>query len=95
MFVRMATFRLLADKAEEAAQTYAQKGAPLVRQQPGNQGCFLLEPVEPGADHVACTLWATEANAQAYEQSGLAQQVANLLRPAFAGPPQLRTFRSR
>jgi heme-degrading monooxygenase HmoA len=95
MWVRMARFQLQPEKAEEAARLYAEVAAPRVRATGGNLGCYLLEPATPGDPHVACTLWESEAHAQAYEASGAAAEVAGLIRSAFAGPPELRSYRSR
>jgi heme-degrading monooxygenase HmoA len=91
----MAQFHLVPERAEEAVRIYAEQAVPKVRAFPGNVDCYLLEPLDAEDNYVACTLWESEAHAKAYEQSGAAQEIAGLIRSAFAGPPQLKTYRAR
>ncbi len=53
----------------------------------------MLEPLDPDGPHLACTVWDSEASARAYETSGAAKEIANLIRHAFAAPPRLRSYR--
>ena len=93
MFVRMAQFQLDPERASAAIRQYVTQGVPRVKACVGNLDCYLLEPVVEGEAFMACTLWASEADAKAYEVSGLAQEVASLLRVAFVGAPVLKTYR--
>ena len=95
MWVRMARFKLLPDERESAIARYASEGLPRARTFPGNVACYLLEPLVEGQEYVACTIWETEQHARDYETSGAAKEVADMLRPAFAGPPMLETYRTR
>jgi heme-degrading monooxygenase HmoA len=65
-----------------------------VRSQPGNLGCLLLEPVLAEEEHAVLTLWRDRAAAEAYEASGTAKEVVDLVRAHFAGPPTLRSYES-
>jgi heme-degrading monooxygenase HmoA len=93
MFIRMAKFRLKAEQREAAVRAYHQLGLPKVKASPGNVAGYLLEPVE-GDEHVAITIWNSEADAKAYEASGTAAEVAGTIRAAFAGPPELQSYRA-
>jgi heme-degrading monooxygenase HmoA len=95
MFLRIARFKLIPGKREEAVNTYNERGVPRVRAFPGNVACYLLEPTVDGDDFLACTIWQTEEHARAYETSGAAAEVAALVRPAFAGAPELKSYRTR
>ena len=95
MFVRIARFKLIPEKREEALRTYHEKGVPRVRAFAGNVACYLLEPLVDGDEFLACTLWQTEEHARAYETSGAAAEVAGLIRAAFAGPPELKSYLTR
>jgi heme-degrading monooxygenase HmoA len=91
----MGTFAVVDGQMDELARVYESECVPIVRGEPGNVDCYLLEPVLAGEPAVACTLWRTEAHAQRYEASGRAQEVVALVRRFFAGPPTLRAYHSR
>jgi heme-degrading monooxygenase HmoA len=92
MFVRLGAFAVKPGELETLRETYNGVCVPLVRAQPGNVDCFLLEPVA-GGDIVACTMWRTEEDAVRYESSGTAKDVVAKVRQHFAGPPKLDAYR--
>jgi heme-degrading monooxygenase HmoA len=92
MFVRLGTFAVKPGELETLRTTYEGACVPVVRAEPGNVDCFLLEPVG-GGDVVACTMWRTEEDAVRYEASGTAQEVVAKVRQLFAGPPTLAAYR--
>ena len=94
MWVRLARFKLKAETREQSVKVYNEQGVPRVRGFAGNVACYLLEPVTDD-EFIACTIWETEEHAKAYESSGAAREVADLLRPAFAGPPELKTYQTQ
>jgi heme-degrading monooxygenase HmoA len=93
MFIRIAEVMLLPHVAEEARRIYAEQAAPRVTRVAGNVGCYMLEPLDADAPHLACTVWDSEESARAYESSGAAKEVAGLIRHTFANPPRLRSYR--
>jgi heme-degrading monooxygenase HmoA len=95
MWVRLGSFRVKTGQAGALRTTYNARAFPKVRAFPGNLGCLLLEPVTPGDEQfVACTLWASRGDADAYEASGAAQEVVRLVREFFAEAPTLRSYES-
>ena len=94
MWVRMGSFSVKPGAAETLRNTYNEQAVPMVRSQPGNLGCVLLEPESPAEEHVVLTLWRDRAAAEAYESSGAAAEVVALVRAHFAGPPTLRSYSS-
>jgi heme-degrading monooxygenase HmoA len=93
MWVRLGTFTVKAGQAEALRATYNTRAVPRVRSFAGNLGCLLLEPATADdASFIACTLWATRADAEAYESSGTAQEVVGLVREYFSGPPSLKAY---
>lgn len=95
MWVRLGTFSVKPGQAEALRTTYNTKAVPKVRRFKGNLGCLLLEPATAGdASFIACTLWASRADAEAYESSGAAQEVVALVREYFSGPPSLKAYLS-
>ena len=91
MFVRLGSFEVRAGRLDELRATYYRDCVPIVRAAPGNVDAYLLEPTE--GPIIACTIWRTEEDALAYEASGTAQEVVARVKPLFAGPPTLRSYR--
>ncbi len=95
MWVRLGSFRVRAGQGDALRITYNTRAVPKVRAFPGNLGCLLLEPATPDDEQfVACTLWASRGDADAYESSGAAQEVVGLVREFFAEAPTLRSYES-
>jgi heme-degrading monooxygenase HmoA len=93
MFVRVGEFDVKPGALVALRERYNAQAAPLVRSAPGSVDCFLLEPVDPDGPAAVCTMWETEADATAYEASGSANTVVDMVREFFAGPPALRSYR--
>jgi quinol monooxygenase YgiN len=95
MWIRVGAFKVKAGAVDDLRATYNEVAVPRVRAFAGNLGCLLLEPVAGNDDEfLVITIWNGRAAADAYEGSGAAAEVVNLVRPFFAGPPALRTYES-
>lgn len=92
-FVRMGSFRIQPGTLDELRRLYLGECAPLVKAEPGNLDCCLLESTADAETVSAWTEWVSEAHAQAYEQSGAAQRMVGRVKHLFAGPPSLQSFR--
>ncbi|HVV53278.1 MAG TPA: antibiotic biosynthesis monooxygenase family protein [Polyangia bacterium] len=93
MFIRLGSFEVAPGRLDELRATYDRDCVPLVKAAPGNLDVYLMEPAEGTGPLVACTVWRTEADAAAYEASGTAKEVVARVKPLFAGPPTLRSYR--
>ena len=93
MFVRHGVFEVVPGKLDELRETYNRDCVPIVRAAPGNIDVYLLESVDGAGPIIASTIWETEEYARAYEASGTAQQVVAKVRPFFARPPTLHSYR--
>ncbi len=93
MFIRLGSFDVVPGKLDELRAIYNRDCVPIVRSAPGNVDAYLLEPVEGVGQIIACTTWATEQAAVAYEASGTAKEVVGKVKRFFAGPPTLRSYR--
>ena len=97
MFVRLGTFEVQPGRLDELRATYYRDCVPIVKAAPGNVDVYLMEPAEgagPGTGPIlACTIWRTEEDAVAYDASGTAKDVVARVKPLFAGPPSLRSYR--
>ena len=90
-FVRIGQFKALPDKTEELKLVYAAEAIPAIRSAAGNVSAVLLQQHEAAESFLAITVWKTEADAIAYDQSGQAATMVDKIRFSFAGPPTLTT----
>ena len=91
-FVRVGEFRTKKDAADEVARIYESEAIPVIRRASGNLTALLLRQHEQPDRFLAITIWRSRAEAEAYEKSGLAQEMVSKIRHAFAGPPTLTTY---
>ncbi len=73
-------------KMSEVVAIIRDSVAPVVRQQPGNQGAILLTDTNTNKA-IAVALWETEADAAAVITSGWYQEQVAKLTDVMAGPP--------
>ena len=93
MFVRVGTCQVLPGSVPAFQARYLDECTPLVRAVEGSIACFIAENVDSTAPLVVCTVWRSEADALAYEASGRAAEVVDLVREFFAAPPTLSSYR--
>jgi heme-degrading monooxygenase HmoA len=94
MFIRFGSFAVKPGQASQLRSKYNGVAVPRVRACAGNIGCMLLEPADGNESFGVITIWATRADAEAYEASGAATEVMALVKEFFAGPPTLRSYES-
>jgi heme-degrading monooxygenase HmoA len=93
MWIRLGSFAVKAGQQEQLRAIYNNQAVPKVRACAGNVACLLLEPATAGDDEfIACTIWASREDGEAYESSGAAREVVGLVRQYFAGPPVLKSY---
>lgn len=88
----MGSFAVKAGESERLKRIYNEVAVPKVRACLGNRGCLLLEPASPDERFCVITIWETRAAAEAYDESGAANEVVALVRDCFAGPPTLTSY---
>jgi quinol monooxygenase YgiN len=91
-FVRIGQFRALPEKTEELKQVYETEAIPAIRSAAGNVSAVLLQQHKAAESFLAITVWKTEQDAIAYDQSGQAAKMVDKIKFAFAGPPTLTTY---
>jgi quinol monooxygenase YgiN len=91
-FVRVGEFRTKKDAADEVVRIYESEAIPAIRGTTGNLAALLLRQHEQPDRFLAITIWRSSAEAEAYERSGLAQQMVSKIRHGFVGPPTLTTY---
>jgi heme-degrading monooxygenase HmoA len=91
MHARVTTVQLRPDTLDASIDLYQQELLPVIKAQPGYQGVYLFTDRATG-NGVSITLWTSEADAQAYETSGIYRQLVAKLASNFAAPPTLATY---
>ena len=92
MYVRCTFFKIVPEKLEEVKQLYTNEVMPVVKQQAGNLDIRLLEPVDKSDDLISVSEWKTSADAEAYDRSGLYQQLVHKFEGLFTQTPVLKTY---
>ena len=93
MWIRLGSFPIVAGKLAELRALYADECVPVVKAAAGNVDCYLMESVDDPERCVVCTIWRTEDDAKTYEATGTAAAIVAKVRPFFAGPPLLTSYR--
>ena len=70
MVVRLTSFSVSPEKAQEAKNIYSQEVVPEVKKQKGNSNVMLLEPTDGSNEYISLTAWENAADADAYHNSG-------------------------
>ncbi len=91
MHARVTTVQLRPDTLDASIDLYQQEILPVIKAQPGYQGVYLFTDRATG-NGVSITLWTSEADAQAYETSGIYRQLVAKLASNFAASPTLATY---
>ena len=91
MHARVTTVQLRPDTLDASIGLYQQETVPVITSQPGYQGVYLFTDQVTG-NGVSIMLWNSEAEAQAYETSGIYRQLVAKLASNFAAPPTLATY---
>jgi heme-degrading monooxygenase HmoA len=86
MFARLTIVQIKADKMDETIKTYEDSVVPAAKSQKGFQGTYLLTDRNTGKG-IACTLWDSEEDAIANEQSGYYQEQIGKFKDVFTAPP--------
>ena len=92
MFVRLTFCKFLPDKINEARKIFNEEIIPTVRKQKGLLNIRFLEPTEKTGDYISISEWATKADADMYDNSGVYRKLVSKLEPFFTKQPELKTY---
>lgn len=92
MLVRLTYCKFAPDSIDEVRKIYNEEIAPVARRQPGNVGIRIMEPVDKADDFISISEWATQADVDAYENSGLYKTLVNKLADFWVKSPVLKTY---
>ena len=91
MHARIVSGQFQPDKMDEAVSIYENSIAPAAKEQQGNKGACLLTDSKTGK-FVSISLWETEADMTASEESGYLKEQMAKAAPTFTGPPTSEHF---
>ena len=86
MFARLSIVLVKMDKLDDTVKVFRESIVPAAKSQKGYQGIYLLTDRKTGKG-VAISLWDSEDDAIANEQSGYYQEQVSKLREFFTEPP--------
>lgn len=91
-YVRIGQFKAKSGEIDALCEVYEREAIPAIRAATGNVSAVLLRQHQDADLFLAITVWKTRADAEAYDKSGLAQQMVDKIRHSFAGAPTLTTY---
>jgi len=86
MFARLTIVQSKIDKQDEAIKIYEENVIPTIKSLKGFRAAYLLTDRKTGKG-VAISLWDSEDDAIATEQSGYYQEQLSKFKDVFAAPP--------
>ena len=86
MFARITIVQMKEGKADEAINIYKDNVVPAAKSQKGYKGAYLLTDRDTRKG-MSITIWDTEENAAANEQSGYYQEQVGRFKDIFGAPP--------
>lgn len=86
MFARLTIVQVNIDKLDETRKIYEESVIPAQKLERGFRGSYLLSDRKTGKG-IAITLWDSEEDAIANEQSGFYQEQINKFKGLFTAPP--------
>jgi heme-degrading monooxygenase HmoA len=91
MYARVFRIQVDTRRIDEGIEIYEDGYVPEAEQQKGFKGAMLLGDRETGKG-MAISMWESEADARATEQSGFVQQVLGRFTEIFAEPPTMEGY---
>ena len=86
MFARITKVQIKSNTLEETEKIYRESVIPAAKVQKGYQGTYMLADRKTGKG-MAFTLWDSEEDAIANEQSGYYREQLDKFKDVFAAPP--------
>lgn len=91
MNARVTIVQILPGKVDQAVDRYRDSVIPVANQQKGFKGAYLLTDRSTGKG-ISITLWETEADMTAGENSGYYQQQLAKFKDVFGAPPVRESY---
>ena len=91
MFARLTTIQVAKEKFDEAKKIYGDSVIPAAKLQKGYQGAYLITQRDTGKG-ISITLWDSEEDLKAGEDSGYYQGQLDKFKPHLIAPPVRETY---
>lgn len=91
MVVRLTSFTVSPEKAQETKNIYSQEVVPEVKKQKGNSNVMLLEPTDGSNEYISLTAWDSKEDADAYHSSGKYKELVAKIQ-GLIGQPTLKSY---
>ena len=92
MFARLTFINIKPDRVEDVKKIYNEEILPVLKQQKGNIGAWLLEPTISGEDFISLTEWMSESDATAYESNGTYKMLIEKVKDMYTIKPMVKTY---
>jgi heme-degrading monooxygenase HmoA len=92
MLARLTFLKAQNADVEEFKRMYREEIVPVIRNQKGNLGAWLLEPVNEQDEFISLTEWITAADAEAYDSSGTYKELVAKVKDKFQGEAVLKVY---
>ena len=92
MIARLTYFHVHPKDVDEMKRIYNDEVVPVIKNQKGNMGAWLLEPTSEKDEYISLTEWILKADADAYESSGKYKTLVDKIKSKFKGNPVLKTY---
>ena len=92
MFARLTFISIKSESVGDLKRIFNEEVIPVVRNQKGNIGIWLLEPTNSADDFISLTEWVSESEANAYESSGTYRTLVDKLKDKYKNKPVLKTY---
>jgi len=92
MFARLTFIDILPEHQEELRKIFNEEVIPVVRNQKGNIGIWLLEPTDMSTEYISLTEWRSAADAEAYDSSGTYRSLVDKIKAMYRSKPILKTY---
>ncbi len=86
MFARLTIVQMKTDKMDETIKIFEDSVVPAAKSQKGSRGAYLLTDRKTGKG-ISISLWDSEEDAIANEQSGYYQEQVGRFKDFFTAPP--------
>ncbi|MGA9121460.1 MAG: antibiotic biosynthesis monooxygenase family protein [Bacteroidota bacterium] len=85
MWLRIVSLKILPGKLDEFKRLYAEQTIPVLRKVKGCRHVYLLESDERSHEVLSVTRWDTQKDAEAYEESGVFEQLLEKQKHTLSG----------
>ena len=93
MWARLTFTKIKPDKIDEARALYnSEVISGVIRQQKGYRFNHLLESTNNPGEAISFTVFDSQADGEAYEQSGAYKELVGKFGPYFAASPELKSY---